>query len=159
MEEGKEKLAKYISADKLSFTREAVEEKAEEKKGEGNTLLNPETGRKYCSGIQEMYLEVLKIFYAQYDEKKAALDGFYADKNWKDYTILIHALKTNALNVGCESFSEECLKLEKAGKKLRDSSEIEENEKYILEHHEEVMDLYSKIIKEVKEYLLGEGCL
>jgi len=49
------------------------------------------------------------------------------------------------------------LKLEKAGKKLRENVEVEENKKYILDNHELTMELYSKVIDEVKSYLVQEG--
>jgi len=97
------------------------------------------------------------MFLDQYESKRADLERYYANENWNDYTVMIHSLKTNALNVGCESFAEECLKLEKAGKKLRENVEVEENKKYILDNHELTMELYSKVIDEVKAYLVQEG--
>ena len=166
-----EVLVKYISAEKVHYVEVAIDDKSAEKTdspkentvkaepenaGE-NRLLNPDSGMKYCAGIKEMYLEVLKMFLDQYESKRADLGRYYANENWNDYTVVIHSLKTNALNVGCESFAEECLKLEKAGKKLRENVEVEENKKYILDNHELTMELYSKVIDEVKSYLVQEG--
>lgn len=166
-----EVLVKYIPAEKINFVEVAIDEQVSEQPGNskdktvqakqenvvGNFLLNPDSGMKYCAGIKEMYLEVLKMFLEQYETKKDDLERYFENANWNDYTVVIHSLKTNALNVGCEMFAEECLKLEKAGKKLRENTETEENKKYILENHKVTMEMYSKVIDEVKAYLKQEG--
>ena len=166
-----EVLVKYIPAEKINFVEVAIDEQVSEQPGNskdktvqakqenvvGNFLLNPDSGMKYCAGIKEMYLEVLKMFLEQYETKKDDLKRYFENANWNDYTVVIHSLKTNALNVGCEMFAEECLKLEKAGKKLRENTETEENKKYILENHKVTMEMYSKVIDEVKAYLKQEG--
>ena len=166
-----EVLVKYIPAEKVHYVEVAIDEKNTEKTDSSkedtvkaepenageNILLNPDSGMKYCAGIKEMYLEVLKMFYDQYENKRNDLERYFQSKNWNDYTVLIHSLKTNALNVGCESFAEECLKLEKSGKKLRENVDIEENKRYILQNHEKTMSLYLNVIEEVKGYLNQEG--
>ena len=169
-----DKLAKYIPADKMNVVQEVEAEsiekavEAEVQKSVGLTsnlknaensanLLDPNMGMKYCGGSKEMYLEVLKMFYKQHTEKKAHLEAFYGGKNWNDYTVSIHSLKTNALNVGCESFAEKCLQLEKAGKKLRENIETEDSLSFITDNHAETMAFYDKVINEVKAYLNQEG--
>jgi len=169
-----DKLAKYIPADKMNVVQEVEAEsiekavEAEVQKSVGLTsnlknaensanLLDPNMGMKYCGGSKEMYLEVLKMFYQQHAEKKAHLEVFYGGKNWNDYTVSIHSLKTNALNVGCESFAEKCLQLEKAGKKLRENIETEDSLSFITDNHAQTMAFYDKVINEVKAYLNQEG--
>ncbi len=167
-----EMLVKYIPAEKVHVITANIENKDSENRESlaknlkqpeqgieetENSLLNSDLGMKYCAGIKEMYLEVLKMFYDQYESKKADLERYYQDENWNDYTIVVHSLKTNALNVGCESFSEECLKLEMAGKKLRENIDAEENKKYISQNHEAMMGMYLNVIKDVKAYLEKEG--
>ena len=167
-----DKIAKYISADKLVVNQDAIadevyetavgieiKEETNDSKDESNktNLLNIDMGMKYCAGSKEIYFEVLKMFYHQYTEKTADLERFYESKNWNDYTVAIHSLKTNALNVGCESFAEKCLQLEKAGKKLRENEDAEENQDIINENHRKTMQFYDEVIREVKDYLGQEG--
>ncbi|MBQ7766917.1 MAG: response regulator [Lachnospiraceae bacterium] len=166
-----DELVKYIPAEKIYFMEAENEEKTSENMVDSiqnkepecmvekteNSLLNPDMGMKYCAGIKEMYLEVLKMFYDQYESKKADLERYYGSENWNDYTVVIHSLKTNALNVGCEVFAEECLQLEKAGKKLRENTDEEESKAYILKNHETTMCLYLNVIEAVKAYLTQEG--
>ena len=44
------------------------------------------------------------------------LDEFFAAKDWKQYAIITHAMKQNALNIGAENFSKYSLEHELAGK-------------------------------------------
>ena len=143
-----------------------MEEEAAKQDGTGvfgeadkKELLDHDLGRKYCSGIQEMYLEILKMFYDQYDEKCSSLQRFTEEENWNDYTVMIHSLKTNSLNVGCNLLGEKCLELEMAGKSIREGKETEEKKSFILENHPKTMKLYEDVIREVKEYLIREGAM
>jgi CheY-like chemotaxis protein len=86
------------------------------------------------SGSVEAYLPLLKIFYDSIDEMAPAIEGFYADRNLKDYTIKVHALKSSARIIGAEEFGEEAQLLENAGKA--------ENREYIRAHHEGFIETY-----------------
>jgi len=164
-----EKLADYIPKEKLIITPE-TSETITESLDEGNveecadadvytSLLDTVMGRKYCSDSQEMYLEILKMFYNQYQGKASDLQRYLDTNQWNDYTITIHSLKTNSLNIGCKSFAELCLQLEKAGKSIREGIDAEEKTKFILENHSHAMKLYEQVVQEVEAYLTKEGGL
>ncbi len=153
-----DKIAEFLPADQMEIVQELMETESEVVQETAQSgLLDPNLGMKYCAGNKEIYKEVLKMFYAQYEAKTADLQRFYDGKEWNDYTVCIHSLKTNALDAGSESFSEKCLQLEKAGKKLRENIEVEESHGFIRENHPKTMGLYAELIKEVKEYLEKEG--
>ena len=86
------------------------------------------------SGSVEDYLPLLKIFYESIDETEQAIEGFYAERNIKDYTIKVHALKSSARIIGAQEFGEEAQLLENAGKA--------ENREYIRAHHEGFIETY-----------------
>ncbi|WP_051598588.1 hybrid sensor histidine kinase/response regulator [Selenomonas ruminantium] len=86
------------------------------------------------SGSVEAYLPLLKIFYESIDEMAQAIEGFYADRNIKDYTIKVHALKSSARIIGAKEFGEEAQLLENAGKAG--------NMDYIRAHHENFIETY-----------------
>ena len=86
------------------------------------------------SGSVEAYLPLLKIFYESIDETEQAIEGFYAERNIKDYTIKVHALKSSARIIGAQEFGEEVQLLENAGKA--------ENREYIRAHHEGFIETY-----------------
>lgn len=147
-------LEKYLPKEKLILTAEdmATHENTEETAG---TLkyLAPSTGMKYCGDSKEVYAEILKMFQDQHANKTAELQRFLEEKNWNDYTVSIHALKTNFRNIGCEVPAEECLKLELAGKAVREGIETEENIAFILENHAAAMTLYAEVLDEITQYL------
>ena len=99
----------------------------------GATWLNLEQGIKN-SGSVEAYLPLLKIFYESIEEMAATIEGFYAERNLKDYTIKVHALKSSARIIGAKDFGEEAQLLENAGKA--------ENLNYIRAHHEAFLETY-----------------
>lgn len=80
------------------------------------------------SGNVHAYLLLLKIFCESLDETADAIENYYAEENWKDYTIKVHALKSSARLIGAAAFGEEAQLLENAGK----AGDIE----YIRDHHE-----------------------
>lgn len=152
-----EKIAKYLSFDKMVMVQEA-EEATEDSVPEihDDSLVDPKLGLKYCADSKGLYLEVLEMFCEQYETKLNDLENNLKNENWNNYTITIHALKNNALNVGSKLFADKCLQLEQAAKQLRENAETEENKKFILENHSKAMQLYDDVIKAVTEYISKE---
>ena len=68
------------------------------------------------SGSEEAYLKMLKIFFESADEKAAEIERLYRDKDIKNYTIKVHALKSSAGIIGALQLKEEAQALENAGK-------------------------------------------
>ena len=75
-----------------------------------------EVGLSYCMDSEEFYQEVKEAFVEQCEEYLPELDKCFADKDWKQYGVITHALKNNALNIGATNFSKVSLEHETAGK-------------------------------------------
>lgn len=101
------------------------------------------------SGSVEAYLPLLKIFYESIGEMAAAIEGFYVERNLKDYTIKVHALKSSARIIGAKDFGEEAQMLENAGK--------DGNMDYIRAHHEGFMETYQGFKAQLAEVFAGEA--
>ena len=97
------------------------------------TPINTDAGLKN-SGTPESYRELLKIFYNSVDDKAEEINSLYKEKDLKNYTIKIHALKSSAKIIGAAELGEEAQKLEDAGK--------EENFGYIRDNHERFLKEY-----------------
>ncbi len=98
---------------------EKVTEKAEEKEMEVSSellVIDHELGLSYCMDSEDFYNEVVVAFCEQCEEYMPLLDEFFEKKDWKQYAILTHAMKQNALNIGAENFSKLSLEHELAGK-------------------------------------------
>ena len=123
-------------------TKEAIIKEPEKKtlaeKLEGSKI-NVEAGLKYCLGDEEFYNTLLIQFANEASEKIPALMDFYEQKDWGNYEIIVHALKSTSKMIGAMELSEEALKLEKAAK--------EKKESYIFDNHDHVMSVY-EVLKE-----------
>jgi HPt (histidine-containing phosphotransfer) domain-containing protein len=100
------------------------------------------------SGSAEAYLPLLRIFYETMDETEQIIEGFYAERNLKDYTIKVHALKSSARIIGAKDFGEEAQLLENAGKAG--------NMDYIRAHHEEFIETYRGFKAQLAEVFARE---
>ena len=64
----------------------------------------------------DFYRTILTVFASEYDERYTKLSEYYRDKKWKDYSILIHAIKSNATTIGAMKLAEVALLMEQATK-------------------------------------------
>ena len=115
------------------------------------SYVDTETGMMYSAGSPEMYREFLKMFCDTYQERKEKIEAYFTEKDWQNYSILVHALKSTSLSIGGKKISELAKKLELAGK--------EQREDYIMEHHRDAMDIYDATIRECRalvEKLTGQ---
>ena len=95
------------------------------------------------SGSKEAFLSVLKIYYDSYEIKANELEGFFANRDWENYTIKIHALKSSSRLVGAVDLGTRAEALEMAGKG-NDISFIEENHEEAMKEFKEIRDALAK---------------
>lgn len=119
-----------------------------EKKGEHGLLeklsfLDTKTGMAYCMDDEEFYREMLQTFLK--NEKLEDIEAFYELKDWNNYRILVHALKSASLSIGAVQLSDGAKQLEIAAK--------EENSYYIDSHHSDVMKEYRSVLEGIADGL------
>ncbi|MBR5967709.1 MAG: Hpt domain-containing protein, partial [Lachnospiraceae bacterium] len=136
-----EMIAKLLPPEKI-MSVSAAEEEAGESEDLNDERLAPmktiaeidlQEGVKN-SGSVDAYLPLLKIFFESIDAKADEIEGFYNERNIKDYTIKVHALKSSARLIGATAFAETAQALETAGK--------DGDEAFIDEHTEQFMKSY-----------------
>ncbi len=162
-----ELMRKYIPAEKLVFQETTLQEKGEEALETKDVMaqesfLNLETGLAYSGDSEKMYGEFLQMFCDMKEEKQAGLRGAFEAKDWPQYTILIHALKSNSSSIGGERLAEAARQLEMAGKAeggqtVKESESIQAGAPFILENHEKVMELYERTVEEGMAWLKKHG--
>lgn len=174
-----EMLLKYIPAEKIKAqeaadaqetvaaqetveqneTVEMAETISEEKeKNVPGTYLNVKSGLTYSGDSEEIYSEFLQMFCDMKEEKETALQAAFENRDWAQYTILIHALKSNAASIGGEVLAEQARQLEMAGKAeggqtVEETAQIQAGASFILEHHEKTMELYAQTVAEGQAWL------
>ena len=104
-----------------------------------------EAGLSYCRSNQTFYLQMLAVYGQEAEQKADALNDLYRRKDYGNYRIQVHALKSNSRLVGADSLSEMARQLEEAAKR--------EDASYIEEHHQELMDAYTETARRVREIL------
>ncbi|MCR4648785.1 MAG: response regulator [Lachnospiraceae bacterium] len=100
-------------------------------------------GLKYCMDDRDFYENLLKQYVVEADAKRKAAIEAFENKDWHNYAILLHALKSTSKMIGAMEVSEKAKELEKAAK--------EENAIYIMEHHPRVLEEYIELTDKISE--------
>lgn len=87
--------------------------------------INASEALKNC-GTTDILKEAVNEFHLTIPEKSDEIEKFFANKDWKNYTIRVHALKSSARLIGAMELSELSLHMEMAGKDS-DEALIEKN--------------------------------
>ncbi len=74
-------------------------------------------GLSYCQNDEALYLVILKEFQQSAEEKMQNLRTYYDAGDWKNYSILVHALKSTSRTIGAQELSEMAAALEEAGRR------------------------------------------
>ena len=150
-------LERHLPAEIVSFAVEGQEKIVEEEKvGEDEFSsrekkkfaeicpeINLETALKYCMESKSFLIQMLETFT---DAKRAEkVQNAFDSADWKNYQILVHALKSTSLSIGAEKLSEQAKSLEMASKE----GKIEE----IRLNHGDLMTNYEKVREEIKMWL------
>lgn len=86
-------------------------------------------------GSAKLFWNVLKDYYHAIPKKHALIKQYAEEKDWHNYTIEVHALKSASKQIGANKLSEDAAELEAAGNAL--------DEELILEKTPALLDLYS----------------
>lgn len=125
---------------KMSVETAAIEENS---LMERLSFLDTGAGMTYCCGNEAFYREMLKSFVD--NEKLEDIEAFYEKKDWENYRIRVHALKSSSMSIGAAGLSEQAKQLELAAK--------EENHYYIDSHHSDAMEEYRRILDGISDAL------
>ena len=117
-------LRKYLPADKLILAEDegfvSGSGGSGEAEDEGLSALKAVSGIDLKAGLKncgspEVLLGAIKDFYTVIDEKADKTEGFAAAGDYRNYTVLVHALKSSARLIGAASLSEKAAYLEQCG--------------------------------------------
>ena len=104
-------------------------------------------GLKYAGNREEMYFEVLQSYIEKGQEKIDSLDNMLKMKDWHNYTINVHALKSTSKTIGAVKLSELAAMLENAGK-TGEYSIIESEHMQMIELFMRVLDAGESLLQE-----------
>ena len=135
------KIIKVEEAEAEKEKREAVAQGAANGRGDNEFFMegiNIELGITYSGGNLEDYLDIVRIYHSSGLKKIEDIQKAFEEKDWKNYAILTHSLKSTSMSIGAVELSEMAKGLEMAGKS--------EDEPYIYMNHEMTMAEYASIL-------------
>lgn len=103
--------------------------------------LNVEEGISFAAGDEGFYLEILRDYAKDAESKCSKLDAFVKSKDWKNYNILVHSMKSASKTVGAFDLTEKARKLEEAAGN--------QDADYVLANHEELVSEYRGLAKKL----------
>ena len=116
---------------------ELLRDESEEKDGLWSCL-DKETGLMYCCNNEEFYREMLES-YVKNNRLKQIRQNF-AEEDWENYQIAVHALKSTSLSIGAGVLSEAAKQLEFAAKEGR-IDDIRKNHAAVMEQYEHLLQM------------------
>ena len=131
-----------------------AQEKSDEQADENKTVLleqagiHIQNGLQYCLDDMAFYEELLLKFVGDAGKKQEDMDSFFAQADWENYRILVHALKSTARMIGADGLSEQAKGLEDAAK--------DQDAAYIGTHHEGVLIKYRDTVQGIRRAFDGE---
>ncbi len=149
-EQPDDKTETSVTGGKEEITCENPDEQtgAEEDGNEPEGEISRKLGLFYCNDDEEMYEDMLDTYFKQGQIYVQKLPALVEEKDWKNYGIIAHAMKSTSLSIGAKEFSELAKEHEMAGK--------EENGEWIEKNWEAFYDRYRKVLKEAEKTVQGE---
>ena len=108
--------------------------------------IDTEGGLKYCVGDKDFYKSLLIQFASEAPDKISSMKKYYVSRDWHNYEILVHALKSTSKMIGIYDLSESAKSLEMAAKNNEAN--------FILDNHEQMIRDYGRITAEIRDQLL-----
>ncbi len=114
-------------------------------------LISVAKGLSYAGGNSDVYYEILEIFVRKGEVKRKEIEALAEEKNWHNYVIEVHALKSTALTIGAAELSEKAKRLELAGK----AGDFD----IIVKDNADLMKSYGDVIAEGRKLLEKAGII
>ena len=137
----------FLPSDKVEFVRGQSAENAGETEGADRYAslvaigVNTATGLHYCQNDDSFYRSILQEYAGGGAEKISRLNEFYDREDWKNYGILVHAIKSSSRMIGAAELSDLALRMEAAANEGK--AEI------IRTEHDNMISRYETIINAI----------
>ena len=102
--------------------------------------IDPASGLDYCRNSPELYRTLLSEYARDAGEKADSLRRCFETRDWQNYTVYVHALKSSSRLIGAEGLSGKAAALEKAAR-AEDAAVIEAGHLPLLQEYQRVVDV------------------
>lgn len=123
----------------------AVTKEEENQNSKEQIKIDYSIGLEHCNQDKDLYLHTMQMLIDFVPGKLDAMEGYQESKDYKSYTIEVHALKNNAALIGATELAEEAKKLEFAGKE-GNYQLIDEQSQILLERFRILLAQIKKVV-------------
>lgn len=145
------KLKKYLPEELISENKaekpEAVTESPLTRLKAAYPDIDADMGLRYCVDSWDFYREVMQEYVS--GNKIDQLNELYDKKDYENYRIIVHSVKSNSMSIGAVKVSEMAKGLEFA---TRDNDAA-----YVEENHGKFIDQYTDLVQRLKTFLEQEA--
>lgn len=134
-----------LKARRDSYSASGMDEAEKEKLIAGG--IEVDAAMEHVGGDVQRYRKVLRLFCVSAKTRMKNLESFLADKNFAEYTILIHAIKGNAYTIGAGHLGDLAAEMEKLSKR--------EQEEELLIRQKPFEEEFMRITEVAGRYLAG----
>ena len=144
-------LMKHLPKEKVELVRDENDKASQEPVKEGdlsaltNAGIDTKTGLKYCQNEESFYRTVLAEFAEVSKEKGADLQKAFDAKDWKNYEVHVHSLKSTSKMIGAKDLSTLAASLEVAAVS-EDAGAIEANHDGMMKKYKNVTEAIYSVI-------------
>ena len=144
-------LMKHLPKEKVELVRDENDKVSAEPVKEGdfsaltNAGIDTKTGLKYCQNEESFYRTVLAEFAEVSGQKSADLEKAFDAKDWKNYEVHVHSLKSTSKMIGAKDLSTLAASLETAAVS-EDAGAIEANHDGMMKKYKNITEAISAAI-------------
>ena len=138
-----EKVKKWLPQDKIIESEEALQESAAVNTRITSDVLDTATAIRGLGSV-ELFEKIAAEYYVSGDEKLQDIMTAFEEKDWENYTIRVHALKSSSRQIGAMDLGRMAEELEMAGKT--------ENIDVIMAKTDGVMASFKYVLNELAPY-------
>ena len=107
--------------------------------------INPDIGLQYCQKDRTLYHALLREYAAEAENKMRAFRGYCEARDWTNYSILAHSLKSTSRTIGAMALSQIAAKLEN----VADSRRAED----VVAEHGLMLECYANTVRGIRAAL------
>jgi len=144
-------LINYLPADKTEIvekdkkTENVEESESELKKALKANGVDVNVGLSFTGDDENMYMSLLAAYAAEEGEKSENIQECYRVRDWKNYGVYVHSLKSTSKMIGASALSEIAAESETASN-AEDTLVIDNN-------HDKMMEMYASLAAVIREHI------
>ena len=96
----------------------------------------------FCGNSEEAYISILSEYASEHETRSKSIKEYYNKKQWEDYSIYVHSLKSTSKTIGAKDLSEAAAALEAASSR--------KDEDAVNKDHDRAIKMYDDIAAAIR---------